>query len=218
MRSYSIPTRYQEGFEKFVSLGQKRGAVIEVFSSSEIGQMPDELAEVLQSKVGLTKDDSEAIVSSVSSMFSFYSRVDDPASEFSQKFVTALNDFIVDSERDKSLVKEIETMLTKANNYLVAIKAIDLVYERERVIVGFRVLSDIRPVFEKDVGEPKSAIVLHTLEIQYQEDGKKKAEYFALDLDDLGDFQRQMVRAIEKDRVLRKKLESTSFRIINLNT
>lgn len=217
MRSYTIPTRHREGFEKFFELGSKRDAVIKIFSSATIGQMPDEIEGILHDKLELSKDDSSLIVSSITSLFIFYSNVSDSVSEFTKNFVQALNDFIVDLEKDKSILTQLEKLLKNGTNYLVSIKALNLVYERERIINSFKILSDIRPVFEKEIADPRSALVLHTLEIQYQEEKRRKTDFFALDVTDLVEFQRQISRALEKDKFIKKKLESSLFKIINLD-
>lgn len=82
-------------------------------------------------------------------------------------------------------------------------KARDIAYEEQRILYDVRVISDLRPVFRREIEKaPQAFIVSHTLRISYYENEQNKEVYFALDRNDLKRMQTIATRALEKEDVL----------------
>ncbi|WP_017662606.1 hypothetical protein [Baaleninema simplex] len=95
------------------------------------------------------------------------------------------------------------------------LKANLLTQEYEKIYSSSRILTDIRPVFEKD--DFKSVIVVHSLRIQYSSQEGSKEFFVALDGSDLQELQEQIQRASKKSRLIEDKLKELGTSCINSN-
>ena len=87
-------------------------------------------------------------------------------------------------------------------------KAVGLQREESNLYCDSKVLSDIRPVFGKEVGRPAGAVITHTLKIGFHEgkSGSHRDCYIALDSEDLDGLAEAIERAQSKDKALRELL------------
>jgi len=86
-------------------------------------------------------------------------------------------------------------------------KAINLQRAGERIYCDSRIISDIRPVFGKDIEvEPVGAVVIHTLKVGYHEGDKHKEFFIILDDEDLVSLREDVDRAISKSNALGRLL------------
>lgn len=97
-----------------------------------------------------------------------------------------------------------------------AAKAGPVMTEHERIFVDARVLTDVRPIFHSDLPEkPKAAVLVHMLRITTRDIfGKEKAQYFALDTNDVRFIKQLMDRAIKKEEVLRDVMGVSGVNVI----
>jgi len=80
-------------------------------------------------------------------------------------------------------------------------KAFDVMSEHPNIYDNFgtRVLTDIRPIFPKNLEEPLSAaVIVHTLKISYMENNERKEFFVALDSRDVRELQELLKRAEQK--------------------
>lgn len=83
-------------------------------------------------------------------------------------------------------------------------KATDIATERERVFAGSRVLTDVRPIFERDPNQPPGgAVITQTLRIDFFAEGEEHSLFVAMDDRDLRDLSSTLERAIDKTDSLR---------------
>lgn len=102
-----------------------------------------------------------------------------------------------------SKVFEAETSLD------ISAKAREVRLEEQRVFVDVRIITDLRPVFKKEVeNRPEAFIVTHALRIAFQENETVKEMYFALDSDDLVEIQNTAARALQKEEALMTLVKS----------
>ncbi|WP_394824423.1 hypothetical protein [Pendulispora albinea] len=94
-------------------------------------------------------------------------------------------------------------LLSLDNLYLLD-KAVDLRFEQTNVLLRMRLLADVRPVFARDVPEPRGAIVTQTLRLEYlgDGDGLRKSISFAMDAKDIKELHRQCERALAKAKAI----------------
>jgi hypothetical protein len=81
-------------------------------------------------------------------------------------------------------------------------KSVDLLQERDHLGYLFRIISDLRPLFDEQISAPSGAVILHELRIVYYENGQSQSFAVSLDLADLLSLREAVERAIEKHDVL----------------
>jgi hypothetical protein len=101
----------------------------------------------------------------------------------------------------------------------VAAKAANVAYQSLRHAHGLRVLTDARPVFGSDVNDgPIAFTILHTLQIDYFEDGQNREWYISLDADDIESLRAAANRAAGKETALRSLLARLGLPILSKGT
>ncbi|WP_191496159.1 hypothetical protein [Mycobacterium simulans] len=95
-------------------------------------------------------------------------------------------------------------------------KALTLHNEYERIVTDTRILSDIRPVFDDDEGDPaiEAVIVNHTLRFSYTAGDGDHELHFALDASDLKKLKAQIERALEKDKASQALAETANVVVL----
>ena len=97
-------------------------------------------------------------------------------------------------------------------------KAVDVSQESDRLLHTSRIVSDIRPVFGKEVEtEPIGAVIFHTLRLDYFEDGEVRTVSFALTASDLAQLKRTVERAEAKGNTLSRLLDRVELTEFDLS-
>lgn len=122
-----------------------------------------------------------------------------------------------DSKLQPSVVPKFQKNLGRIlalSAFTLKAKALSVGSDCQRLFSEAKILSDMRPVFGDNVSEPPLGIVLlHSLKIEFAEDGEEKEFFVHLDSRDLKDLQACLTRALEKDAVLRKHVEQSKLKI-----
>ncbi len=97
-----------------------------------------------------------------------------------------------------------------------AAKAGPVLTDHERIFVDARLFTDIRPIFHPDLSEkPNAAVLVHMLRITTRDIlGNQKAQYFALDANDIRFMKHLMDRAIKKEETLDSFLTASGVNVI----
>jgi len=85
------------------------------------------------------------------------------------------------------------------------------------VFCDAKILSDIRPVFDKPGDKPIGSVINHTLRIEYHEEGDHKEFYVALDTEDLSKLKRTLERAETKAASLKAYLKNSNMPDLDLS-
>lgn len=146
----------------------------------------------------------------IQALHRLYARSNSRRDDFLRDLASAIIDGIapdaVSSEDAAKLAAVLEALLN-VPGLLLGHKSAVLQLEHERFFLGARVLSDIRPIFRENMDEPlASALLCHSLKIEYWQGGERKEMYVALALEDLTVLYDALERAIAKDRRLRDEL------------
>jgi len=92
-----------------------------------------------------------------------------------------------------------------------SIKALSLISDYDKLYVGGRIFTDVRPVFDVNVSDTMLAsLVVHTLKISVREDGRPKTIYVAIDSQDLTELRETIDRALEKASVISNRIRSSA--------
>lgn len=202
-----IPERYEYGFKRLSSLGEKQfndlkeGLNLTALTSS-LSALAEKIAEIKKLKV----DDLLEIFRSVGSLLPLLEKkevieeiIEDIAKVgFEKKIV-----------KDKVVFAERLRFLFNSTQIYHASKANELSSEYKNIYLTSRITSDIRVVFSDDIEQaPKGAMITHNLHIHYRADheGDHKDIYIALESDDIKTLKDALIRAEIKEKNLQKIL------------
>ena len=94
----------------------------------------------------------------------------------------------------------------------VLAKSLDLLRAHERLFLGAKILTDIRPVFGDDAAEgAKAAVLVHALRIDFLHAGEPESIVMALEHRDLLGMEREIDRAMAKSTSLRSVLDTAQI-------
>lgn len=89
----------------------------------------------------------------------------------------------------------------------VLAKSLDLLRAHERLFLGAKLITDIRPVFGQDIAEGVNAAVLtHELRIDFLSAGERESIFMTLEHRDLQSMGKEIDRALAKSTSLRRML------------
>lgn len=89
---------------------------------------------------------------------------------------------------------------------LTLAKAIRLQYDHTNILTGTHVITDVRPVFDRDATAPVGAVICHTLRLAYRDSGAERHLTLALDSPDLRRLIDDATRALKKGEALGRYL------------
>lgn len=109
-------------------------------------------------------------------------------------------------ERDRFAGRVAQTLDSRTVRILG--KAVDLGTEHDKVFVGARVLTDVRPIFGEDAAQPpEGAVLSHTLKLEFVHDeGTLGNAYVVLDNEDLQALRKALERAEAKAETMKQVL------------
>jgi len=99
----------------------------------------------------------------------------------------------------------------------LASKATDLLYANERNIESFRIVTEMRPLFEEDPSViPSSAVIVHRLEVDFfGQTGASETRHFGLDDNDLDRLHETVLRARAKAQTMEKLATQSGLTLLN---
>lgn len=106
-------------------------------------------------------------------------------------------------------VEEISALLEQFDDdssLMLSSKAQYLVFDRPLILRDFKIITDIRPIFDSAAERIREMVVIHTLRIRYEDSEGFKEQYIAVDSDDLESIQKVCARAAAKSLVAQRSL------------
>jgi len=101
----------------------------------------------------------------------------------------------------------------------VSAKASELRSEYSNVFCTARIMTDLRPVFGRDVDKgPLAAVVVHEAKITFHESGEEPTKdfYMALDSEDIEELRKQLDRASRKEMRLASSARKGGINVLEL--
>ena len=92
--------------------------------------------------------------------------------------------------------------LLKSRGLILAMKASLLQREHTNVLIGAKVITDIRPVFHDTPNAAVTTVMVHQLKLSYIHDNSPHEIYVAMDNSDLSTLKKSIIRAEEKAKAL----------------
>lgn len=218
MSQLQIPRQYQPGIKKVLDLQDSVfesviGALKEAVPTLHV----ENLASQVASKVkGIHADEVTALLESIMALYLFKDANDMETEQIIEDIADVIDespDFDDISEDNKKLsVERLSKLLSLEGAIKITSKAMTLLYSYQYLFMGARIFTDIRPIFDSGIDRsPTSALVVHTLKIEYQENNEKKEFFLALDEFDIQQLQSQLDRAERKTESLKAMLKKAEI-------
>ena len=107
---------------------------------------------------------------------------------------------------------DLQALLTLENVQVLA-KAIDLTYhEYANVLQSVRIITDIRPIFDKSGEKLLTAIISQTLRIHYRTDEGNHSVSISLDQEDIDGLAKSCDRAVKKAKAAKALVEQSGLK------
>lgn len=118
-----------------------------------------------------------------------------------------------EAEGEKSLNAHVSRLLACERSLGTTSKAQGILWDNPRNFRDVRVVTEVRPVFPSNLGQPEAAVVIHQLKIAYTEAGIDKEVHVAMDRNCLVALYNTLERAWQKEKSLR---EQNAYRYLDL--
>ena len=220
-RSLRIPKSEEESFARLVTLpGERSSALIAALADAQPAFSVRKLAENIAPKVGLDTNDVYSLVRIAAVLYTTLDRSDSALPEFLDQIRRAGEETGRDDLRPPNLnwddiAPRLRKLLSLDKSLGVTAKALDVLAEHEKVYCNARILTDVRPVFARDVDQaPEALILVHKLRISYHQNGKIRTTYIALDADDIDSLFDILSRASKKEKSLESLAAKTHLPVL----
>jgi hypothetical protein len=166
---------------------------------------------------GISPEDAKLVVDAVSSMYQVRVYNDVPLGQFVTDVCESLTERGELKSEDEPTLRERLAKLLDIDALNIAAKAVLLQHEYPYTFCGARVLTDVRPVFGKDVSiAPVALVIAHTLKLEYHgAAGHLNEIYMALDPEDISELRDVLDRAQTKNTSLKTTLAALNIKIID---
>lgn len=201
-RKLTIPRTHLAGFEKLRNVGAAGLGKIEA-------HLPPVMLLVKELEKALAAAEIPDPVAVAAVLFNLASLALDPSTNAFDDVSSALREARWSEEELlawESMRPAVDRLL--ANNAIVTLaKAVQLQYDHTNILLDTHVVTDVRPVFDRDATHALAAIVCHSLRISYRAGGQVRHLTLAVDDADLKRLQRDAERAITKASTIHDFLE-----------
>lgn len=173
----------------------------------------DKLAVALRKDTSLSPSSASRIVPFLLSLYSVPNHVPSVSRDslIEELLAAVAADEAIDADEEQ--VEEFKGFLAKAleasGPFPLSFRALNLMASYGNFASGIKILSDLRPVFDTDVGDdesPAAFVIKHSLCIFYQEGNERKEIVLAID----DDYIDSMIRAGNRAKLKEASLKSVS--------
>jgi hypothetical protein len=103
------------------------------------------------------------------------------------------------------------------NVFATAKKSFELLGNRSALLLGARLLTDVRPLYDEATANIKGLILTNTFVLQFRQDGEQRVLHVTLDLEDLASLKGELERAEIKNGVLGRHAESWNVPLLSVS-
>lgn len=225
MAKYSLLRLPPEGYKGLaVLIGLGEGGVrklAEELSKQQLTLDFDSLAQHLGEVLGRSEGDVEELLSTLSGLSHLCQQRGYEPREFIRVLTEAMGQSAPEEWREKyldgwqSIVELIEPLFQPDQFGALSSKALQLLYSRPALLFDFKVLTELRPVFDSGADEIKAMILSNTVVIEYAESGgETRSLYLSVDSDDLDNILKQLERTRKKNSIVSLKATHWSVDIL----
>ncbi|WP_420437344.1 hypothetical protein [Candidatus Poriferisodalis sp.] len=208
------PEQYIEAFRALARMPDNDFEVLSELIADNVNRSAERII-AKQAKERLGMNSADDLIPAMRSMVSF-----------SELQATSLADIISDIAESDSLDLDNEdraTFTTRLGALVVdgpiqrLQKGHQLALDYRDVILGTRIVTDIRPVFGEDIDDgPHAALISHILRIDSQQENQSESYFFAMEEQDLYILQHAVGRALAKAAALKTWMASNKVQRIEM--
>ncbi|HMD68223.1 MAG TPA: hypothetical protein VKF42_05030 [Chitinivibrionales bacterium] len=219
----TIPPSEIRALKKIVELGEeKREQLLHLLSNIEPAMTPQKIVEQIVGKIDVPADNLYEIMCTVFDLYYNASQASTEIGDFITQAVDSLNrakvssELKIDKEHQEVLTQFLKKLTALDRTIGISAKSISVAVGNAKLFRSARIYTDIRPCFPADFNkEFLGGVILHQLELNYQERNSQSQIYVTLDASDIANLKSQLIRAEEKEKLLRSKRSFSNFSFIN---
>lgn len=218
MAAIKVPERYIEGLIKVAELSDEEfrqflGALNRAPELRDVAELSAWISDEIPTLPSLTRNE---ILTAIISMFRVARQFEVAEREFAADAYASIQSEMPErllSIEEEKFQSRIVSLLKCNALELTSTKVMELKSELEKGFCKVRVLTDLRPVFKRDVeDQPSAMIILHTLQIGFHDGlGDHKEFYVTLDEQDVEELKRTLDRATQKAETLKRYASNTGI-------
>lgn len=211
-----IPASYRPGLAKIKTLPLEAvGALADALETAQVSDFA-KLSSVVERTTHASPDEAANIVAAVRSLYFLKAKAEGTIiTDFVAMLVAAMQmtggDLVL-PESDRAIFSEKLTRLLSIRTLEYSTKVEQLRTDHSSILEDAKIVTDLRPVFDKPGERPVGAMITHTLKLVTHESGEHKELYFAIDGDDVLMLKRLAERALEKLASLKDFIKSTNIK------
>ncbi len=218
-----VPENQIDHIKKFLELpDDKIAGFLDALSKAGPQFNVYDLSDEVSNRLGLPNELTEGVVQVLASLYLTRDRQHTPIETFvDQEVSDALKKAETFSEENADaqwakLRKFLIDALSLESTVGTAAKAGYILTQHERIFVGARILTDVRPIFHGDVSsKPDSAVIIHMLRITQRDDFEKQSDqYFGLDSNDIRSLKALIERAMKKEETLKGLMKDSGVTVL----
>ncbi len=209
MAELRIAKSMENNFEVMISLEKEKiKKLFELLKSTEAGLTPHKVAERFYESIGIPLGELEKVVYVIYSVNRLKMTSEHSVEMIIDDFVSALmktGNKKFTNEKCKEYLSEI---LSENDAVFLTIATSELVGEREKILRDVNILTDIRPLFDKD--KFKGLTLIHTLKLEIESNNDDKSQiYLAMDKSDMDKLEKLIQQARAREEVLRSNISGS---------
>lgn len=196
MAEIRIPKSQEVNFEILFSWEQtKLTKLLELLKTAEVGLSPEKVSEKFHESIGVSRNDLEKVMSVIYNVTRLKATSEHSAEKIADDFIDALSKTGKEkliSPKSKDYLLEI----LKPNDFVfLTITTASVVSERERLLKNADILTDVRPIFEKE--QIRGFTVIHTLKLEAFDNAQNDDVeiYIAMDKSDMEKLEKLIQQA-----------------------
>ncbi|MEH1942662.1 MAG: hypothetical protein V7L01_20935 [Nostoc sp.] len=222
MTELEIPEKYKPGFKQLVTVDARTvDELIDALRQAPPSLLIEDLASIVASQVeALTVEEVEDLIEALISLYNLRDYLEVPTNKIVERISQAVQndeDLPNLSGREKQeFERRLAAFLEFDGVLSVTSKAINVMRDHERIFTGSRVLTDMRPIFERDLEKgPAAVVIVHMLKIEYADLEGTHEFFVALDSIDLEELRQQLDRADQKGKSIKLMLGRANIPYLN---
>ncbi len=214
-----IPEKYEDGFIALYNMSKKDFEVmLNAISKLPLVSSPSNLVRQVSPDLEISMEDIQDVFFSIESLIPLVDKKIEKEEIINQlTTVIKKTELLVFSDDEEKVFRDRLLALLNSEKVYYAVKADELITENAIVFLDSKIVTDIRPIFQKDAQEkPKVGIVTHTLQIHYRtcENSTHQTIFLSIDSNDIEALQENLERAVEKTKTLIEVLDKSEMQSI----
>jgi hypothetical protein len=213
MPKLSINEDRKRDFERLFSLPENAlTLLIESLEKAKPGTSPRELSKELSQNFDFGADELEMLLHLIYRVNGLKLSTELSAEEITADFLVALEKPNDESQESKHYKDYLSRILNISGSLPLTVLAANLSYEREKLLSEVEIITDIRPIFDRN--QLKGMVVIHALKIEFidnSDDGDNQTIYLALDKDDMNKLESVIKLAKSRNELIESSMPDKVF-------